>query len=35
MIFKKLEPSCEIGALSAAIFSKAVYRKWLSLALSL
>ena len=31
---RKLEPSCEIGAYSAAIFRKVPYRKWPPLALS-
>ena len=32
---RKLEPSCEIGANSAAIFRTVPYRKWPPLALSL
>ena len=35
VFLRKLEPSCEIEAYSAAIFRKVLYRKWLPLALSL
>ena len=35
VFLRKLEPSCEIGAYSAAIFRKVPYRKWPLLALSL
>jgi len=35
VFLQKLEPSCEIGAYSAAIFRKVLYRKWPPLALSL
>ena len=34
VFLQKLEPSCEIGAYSAAIFRKVPYRKWPPLALS-
>ena len=35
VILRKLVPSCEIGAYSAATFRKVLYRKWPPLALSL
>ena len=35
VFLRKLEPSCEIGAYSAAIFRKVPCRKWPPLALSL
>ena len=35
VFLRKLEPSGEIGAYSAAIFRKVLYKKWLLLALSL
>ena len=35
VFLRKLEPSCKIGAFSAAIFRKARYRKWPPLMLSL
>ena len=35
VFLRKLEPSCEIGAYSAAIFRKVPCRKWPALALSL
>ena len=34
VFLRKIEPSCEIGAYSAAIFRKVPYRKWPPLALS-
>ena len=34
VFLRKLEPSCEIGAYSTAIFRKVPYRKWPPLALS-
>ena len=34
VFLQKLEPSCKIGAYSAAIFKKALYRKWPLLTLS-
>ena len=33
VLLQKLEHSCKIGAFSAAIFRKALYRKWLRQAL--
>ena len=35
VLLRKVEPSCEIGAFSAAIFRKVPYRKWPPLVLSL
>ena len=35
VFMRKLEPSCKIGAYSAAIFRKVPYGKWPPLALSL